>query len=126
MCDGWWAAIQLKSFLTGSPEIKLGLNQGLTVKSLGIVGGTSGGGAASDSCLAIDDMGFHESLCWDEQRKTPDFSLYVPDGEFTLLTYRISCPFRPPILLTPFLETQVHACMLRCVGVRCPGVLSRG
>eukprot|EP00277_Geminigera_cryophila_P004235 CAMPEP_0179419528 /NCGR_PEP_ID=MMETSP0799-20121207/8649_1 /TAXON_ID=46947 /ORGANISM="Geminigera cryophila, Strain CCMP2564" /LENGTH=475 /DNA_ID=CAMNT_0021193011 /DNA_START=3 /DNA_END=1427 /DNA_ORIENTATION=+ len=96
-------AIQLKSFLSGCPEMKLGLNDALSIKNLGVVGsGSAGGGGV----LAIDDMSFHECLRLDETSKTAAFKLYAPDGEFTLLTYRITSPFRPPIIVTPFLETQ--------------------
>ena len=37
-----------------------------------------------------------------------EFSMFPPDGEFEFMTYNISSPFRPPLLITPFLETPVN------------------
>jgi AP-4 complex subunit mu-1 len=95
--------IQLKSFLTGSPDMKMGLNEQLAIRSLGVTGAGSGSGGP---VLALDDVSFHECLRWDEQSNSAAFTLLPPDGEFTLLTYRIKAAFRPPIVVTPFLERQ--------------------
>jgi len=98
-------SIVLKSFMTGSPEMRLGLNDEATITSLGVSGRPS---SAADSrpTMTIDDVNFHECVRWEEGCKVPHFSFFAPDGEFTLLTYRISSRFRPPITLQPFLEPQ--------------------
>ncbi len=54
------------------------------------------------------DVNFHECVRWAEGCQVPHFTFFAPDGEFTLLTYRISQRFRPPITLQPFLEPQVR------------------
>mmetsp|Transcript_46783 Transcript_46783/g.124285 ORF Transcript_46783/g.124285 Transcript_46783/m.124285 type:complete len:202 (-) Transcript_46783:97-702(-) len=46
----------------------------------------------------------HECVRWDEASRSPVFTFFAPDGEFTLLSYRISAAYRPPILVHPFLE----------------------
>jgi len=52
-------AIVLKSFLTGSPEMRLGLNEGLCIASLGV-----NGAGVSDGrpLLTIDDVALHECV----------------------------------------------------------------
>jgi hypothetical protein len=60
--------MQLKSFLTGSPELKMGLVDGVTIKSLGIVGaggeGGGGGGGGGAPVLTVDAVHFHECVRW--------------------------------------------------------------
>eukprot|EP00286_Rhodomonas_abbreviata_P027080 CAMPEP_0181301630 /NCGR_PEP_ID=MMETSP1101-20121128/7527_1 /TAXON_ID=46948 /ORGANISM="Rhodomonas abbreviata, Strain Caron Lab Isolate" /LENGTH=477 /DNA_ID=CAMNT_0023406949 /DNA_START=232 /DNA_END=1662 /DNA_ORIENTATION=- len=97
-------SIVLKSFMTGSPEMRLGLNEECSITSLGVE--RHYGGDASRPAMTIDDISFHECVRWEEGCKLPHFTFFAPDGEFTLLTYRISSPYRPPISLTPFLEPQ--------------------
>eukprot|EP00290_Baffinella_frigidus_P014552 CAMPEP_0180148222 /NCGR_PEP_ID=MMETSP0986-20121125/19839_1 /TAXON_ID=697907 /ORGANISM="non described non described, Strain CCMP2293" /LENGTH=475 /DNA_ID=CAMNT_0022094153 /DNA_START=103 /DNA_END=1527 /DNA_ORIENTATION=- len=96
-------SIVLKSFMTGSPEMRLGLSDGVSISSLGVTGSGMSDGRAT---LTIDDVNLHECVRWQEGSKTPTFTFFAPDGEFTLLKYRIRSTFRPPITVQPILETQ--------------------
>uniref|UniRef100_A0A7S0UEJ2 MHD domain-containing protein n=2 Tax=Hemiselmis andersenii TaxID=464988 RepID=A0A7S0UEJ2_HEMAN len=97
--------ITLKSFMTGSSEMRLGLSDGVSVTSLGI----SGKGASAVNTLVMEDMNLHECVRWDENKKEAVFTFFAPDGEFNLLSYRIKSPFRAPISVVPFLETKPRA-----------------
>ena len=57
----------------------------------------------------MEDATLHECVRWDDSTKAPIFTFYAPDGEFTLLTYRIKSAYRPPIVITPFLEAESPA-----------------
>mmetsp|Transcript_22476 Transcript_22476/g.35162 ORF Transcript_22476/g.35162 Transcript_22476/m.35162 type:complete len:479 (-) Transcript_22476:1408-2844(-) len=97
--------IMLKSFMTGSPEMRLGLNDNLKITSLGV--GSEGGPSHADkssATLTIDDVSFHECVRWEEGSKQPVLTFYAPDGEFALMNYRITARFRPPLSMQPFLE----------------------
>ena len=83
-------------------------------------------------CVARSpDAGVHlltrlNALVCVRQRRPTAFSLYAPDGEFTMATYRITSPFPPPILVTPFLEVQVSrrspGIALFCLSIGIPGL----
>lgn len=84
--------------------MRLGLSDGVSISSLGVTGSGMSDGRAT---LTIDDVNLHECVRWQEGSKTPTFTFFAPDGEFTLLKYRIRSTFRPPITVQPILETQV-------------------
>ena len=102
-------AIQLRSFLTGTPEMRLGLNQGLGIKSLSF---TPPPHLSSNTTpvLPLDDVALHECLRWEEGAlHAPSFTLFPPDGEFCAMSYRIMAAFPPPVIVTPFLECSGEA-----------------
>eukprot|EP00041_Stephanoeca_diplocostata_P004609 m.47741 g.47741 ORF g.47741 m.47741 type:complete len:447 (-) comp15235_c0_seq1:217-1557(-) len=72
--------IQMKSFLQGSPELHIGLNEDLQI---GRKGGISYG-------VILDDCNFHECVKDEEFESNRALVLRPPDGEFTLMNYRIS------------------------------------
>ena len=86
--------IQMKSYLDGNPELKLALNEDL------VIGKAAGGGGG----VEIDDCNFHEVAKlndWDNMRI---LSFVPPDGEFTLMNYRVTSEFRAPFRIFPFFE----------------------
>ncbi len=76
----------MKSYLSGSPELCLALNEDLVV---GKQGGTSTRGA-----VVWDDCNFHECVRLDDFETMKQLSFHPPDGEFTCLNYRITTDFR--------------------------------
>jgi AP-2 complex subunit mu-1 len=112
--------IVMKSYLSGMPECKFGINDKLTIDSKGgnnkMAGGglnttnndgsggslsnpsgaaTSGGGKSS---IAIDDIQFHQCVKLSKFESDHSISFIPPDGEFELMKYRttkdINLPFR--------------------------------
>ncbi len=63
--------IQMKSFLTGDAEIRLGLNEELTI---GRESSRLGG-------VVLDDCNFHESAEMENFEKDRSLSIMAPDGE---------------------------------------------
>lgn len=88
-------AIQMKSYLSGNPELKLALNEDLVI----------GDQASTYNSVRMDDCNFHECVRFDEFEQGRALLLYPPDGEFTVLNYRINGEFRSPFRIFPFLES---------------------
>ncbi|OQR68784.1 AP-2 complex subunit mu-like [Tropilaelaps mercedesae] len=97
----------MKSYLSGMPECKFGINDKITMESKA---GASGGGAkalddasatssrSAKSSIAIDDCQFHQCVKLSKFESDHAISFIPPDGEFELMRYRItkdiSFPFR--------------------------------
>ncbi|XP_057442460.1 AP-4 complex subunit mu-like [Lotus japonicus] len=95
--------IQMKSYLTGNPEIRLALNEDL---SIGTSQGTSYGYRSSSGSgpVLLDDCNFHESVRLDSFDTDRTLSLVPPDGEFPVMNYRITQEFRPPFRINALIE----------------------
>lgn len=94
--------IQMKSYLTGNPELKLALNEDLVI-------GKQGGGSKvpqyAGGCVEIDDVNFHECAKLSDFDNLRILTFQPPDGEFVLMNYRITGDaFRAPFRLFPFFE----------------------
>ncbi|KAL0289474.1 UNVERIFIED_CONTAM: AP-4 complex subunit mu [Sesamum calycinum] len=95
--------IQMKSYLTGNPEIRLALNDDLYIGRSGVssygFGGSSGTGP-----VILDDCNFHESVHMDNFDVDRTLSLVPPDGEFPVMNYRITQEFKPPFSINALIE----------------------
>lgn len=90
--------IQMKSYLSGNPGLRLALNEDLIV---GRENATHGYGAGG---LVLDDCNFHETVNLDDFESGRTLALIPPDGEFVVMNYRINSEFRPPFRVSPTLE----------------------
>lgn len=86
-------SILMKSFLSGNPELRVALNEDLVIGK----GGNYGS-------VILDDCNFHECVRLDEFESGRILHFVPPDGEFSLLNYRITADFRPPFKIYPLLE----------------------
>ncbi|ESW13255.1 hypothetical protein PHAVU_008G181200 [Phaseolus vulgaris] len=95
--------IQMKSYLSGNPEIRLALNDDLSIgRSQGSAYGyrsSSGSGT-----VVLDDCNFHESVRLDSFDIDRTLSLIPPDGEFPVMNYRMTQEFRPPFRINALIE----------------------
>ncbi|RLN35800.1 hypothetical protein C2845_PM03G13080 [Panicum miliaceum] len=95
--------IQMKSYLTGNPEIRLALNEDLSIGRTGSSSydyrSSSGGGA-----VILDDCNFHESVHLDSFDIDRTLTLIPPDGEFAVMNYRMTQEFKPPFRVTALIE----------------------
>jgi len=96
-------AIQMKSYLSGNPELKLALNEDLVIGSGSNASGPKYGNAANSS-ITLDDCNFHECVRLDEFESSRTLSFIPPDGEFSVLNYRVTNEFRQPFRIFPFFE----------------------
>ncbi|KAJ0476740.1 putative Longin-like domain superfamily, Mu domain, AP-2 complex subunit mu superfamily protein [Helianthus annuus] len=95
--------IQMKSYLSGNPEIRLALNEDLNIgrggRSVYDYGGSSGSGA-----VILDDCNFHESVHLDSFDVDRTLTLVPPDGEFPVMNYRMTQEFKPPFRINTLIE----------------------
>ncbi|KAG4954845.1 hypothetical protein JHK87_040439 [Glycine soja] len=100
--------IQMKSYLSGNPEIRLALNDDLSIgRSQGPAYGSFQAGyrSSSDSgTVILDDCNFHESVRLDSFDIDRTLSLVPPDGEFPVMNYRLTQEFRPPFRINALIE----------------------
>ncbi|XAR48502.1 hypothetical protein NMG60_11031347 [Bertholletia excelsa] len=95
--------IQMKSYLTGNPEIRLALNEELSIgrggRSIYDYGSAHGSGA-----VILDDCNFHESVHLDNFDLDRTLTLVPPDGEFPVMNYRMTQEFKPPFRINALIE----------------------
>lgn len=98
--------VLMKSYLSGMPECKFGINDKLTMETK--TGGSGGVKALDDTSatssrtsknsIAIDDCQFHQCVKLSKFESEHAISFIPPDGDFELMRYRItkdiSFPFR--------------------------------
>merc|ERR1712127_1115763 len=87
--------VVMKSYLSGMPECKFGINDKIVVDSKGKAGDEA---TRSKSAIAIDDCQFHQCVKLSKFETEHAISFIPPDGEYELMRYRttkdISLPFR--------------------------------
>ncbi|WOL02775.1 AP-4 complex subunit mu-like [Canna indica] len=95
--------IQMKSYLTGNPEIRLALNEELSI-------GRGGGSvydyrsSAGGGVVILDDCNFHESVRLDSFDVDRTLTLIPSDGEFAVMNYRMTQEFKPPFRVNALIE----------------------
>ncbi|XP_015885954.3 AP-4 complex subunit mu isoform X2 [Ziziphus jujuba] len=89
--------IQMKSYLTGNPEIRLALNDDLSI-------GRDYRGSFGSGAVVLDDCNFHESVRLDNFDVDRTLSLVPPDGEFPVMNYRMTQEFKPPFRINALIE----------------------
>ncbi|XP_067951512.1 AP-2 complex subunit mu [Watersipora subatra] len=92
--------IVMKSYLSGMPECKFGINDKVIMDSRGKTGidETPKPAAGGKMSIAIDDCQFHQCVKLNKFETEHSISFIPPDGEYELMKYRttkdISLPFR--------------------------------
>jgi len=122
--------VLMKSYLSGMPECKFGLNDKLTLDKVkggsggqasygandsnggGINGNESSSGSKSRNAIALDDCTFHQCVKLSKFESERAISFIPPDGEFELMRYRttkdISLPFRVIPLVREISKTKME------------------
>lgn len=94
--------VVMKSYLSGMPECKFGINDKINMDSKGTEDSSFKGKPTEDtrakSAIAIDDCQFHQCVKLSKFETEHAISFIPPDGEHELMRYRttkdISLPFR--------------------------------
>lgn len=88
--------VKMKSFLSGMPELKLGLND----KALfDMTGRTSKG-----KLIEMEDIKFHQCVRLNRFETERNITFIPPDGEFDLMTYRLDTHVKPLIWVECIVE----------------------
>lgn len=90
-------ALKMRSYLSGMPELKLGLNDKLLFESQHR---NTGKGKA----VEMEDIKFHQCVRLARFENDRTISFIPPDGEFELMSYRLSTQVRPLIWIEAVVE----------------------
>jgi len=90
--------VVMKSYLSGMPECKFGINDKVVMDSKGKTSTDDSSRSTTKTSIAIDDCQFHQCVKLSKFETEHSISFIPPDGEFELMRYRttkdISLPFR--------------------------------
>jgi len=89
-------AIKMKCYLSGMPELRLGLNDKVMFES---TGRTSRGKA-----VEMEDVKFHQCVRLSRFENDRTISFIPPDGEFELMSYRLNTQVKPLIWVECIVE----------------------
>jgi len=82
-------AVEMRTFLSGMPDLKLGLNDRAMMAAAG-----KGGRGKS---VELEDVKFHQCVRLTDYDRDKTINFIPPDGAFTLMRYRISAALKPVI-----------------------------
>ncbi|KAI9894469.1 MAG: hypothetical protein M1814_003227 [Vezdaea aestivalis] len=108
--------IQMRAYLTGTPECKFGLNDRLLLDrdSLAPSGNRAGTKAtrAAAGSVTLEDCQFHQCVKLGKFDTDRTISFIPPDGEFELMRYRatdnVNLPFKVHAIVTEVGKTKVE------------------
>jgi AP-1 complex subunit mu len=95
-------AIKMKSFLSGMPELKLGLNDKVMFEA-------TGRPMTRGKAVELEDIKFHQCVRLARFENDRTISFIPPDGEFDLMTYRLSTHVKPLIWVEAVVEPHSHS-----------------
>ncbi|KAK1939631.1 putative clathrin coat assembly protein [Babesia divergens] len=95
--------IQIKSFLQGHPPVRIALNEGLIINNRR---------AKTTSAPVLDFCSFHQSVATSDFEKSRILAITPPEGEFTLMSYRISGGATLPFKVKASVETTSESANL--------------
>lgn len=80
--------IKMRVFLSGMPELRLGLNDKVMFEN-------TGRSAAKGKAVEMEDVKFHQCVRLSRFESDRTISFIPPDGEFELMSYRLNAQVRP-------------------------------
>lgn len=95
-------SILMKSFLSGMPELKLGLNDKLMFEA-------TGKSTARVKAVELEDIKFHQCVRLARFENDRTISFIPPDGEFELMSYRLNTKVKPLIWVESVVEPHSHS-----------------
>lgn len=91
-------AVKMKCYLSGMPELRLGLNDKVMFES---TGRTTRGKA-----IEMEDVKFHQCVRLSRFENDRTISFIPPDGEFELMSYRLNTQVKPLIWVEAVVESH--------------------
>ncbi|GAB7362418.1 hypothetical protein MBLNU230_g2741t1 [Neophaeotheca triangularis] len=114
-------AIEMRAYLSGTPECKFGLNDRLTLGDAGLdtsLGGPTGnmvGNKATKAAagsVSLEDVSLHQCVKLSNFTNDRTISFIPPDGSFQLMTYRatenVNLPFKVQAIVNEVGKTKVE------------------
>ncbi|XP_019341713.1 AP-1 complex subunit mu-2 isoform X3 [Alligator mississippiensis] len=95
-------SIKLKVFLSGMPELRLGLNDRILFELTGRPGG-------KNKSVELEDVKFHQCVRLSRFDADRTISFVPPDGDFELMSYRLNTQVKPLIWIESVIEKFSHS-----------------
>lgn len=95
--------VQMKSYLSGMPECKFGINDKLTIETKSRQG-SDDPSKATRASVAIDDCQFHQCVKLSKYETDHAISFIPPDGEYELMRYRTTKDIQLPFRVIPLVR----------------------
>jgi AP-1 complex subunit mu len=92
-------AVKMRSFLSGMPELKLGLNDKVMFEATG-----RNSQGRTGKAVELEDIKFHQCVRLARFENDRTISFIPPDGEFDLMTYRLNTQVKPLIWVEAVVE----------------------
>merc|ERR1711892_569902 len=93
-------AVKMRVYLSGMPELRLGLNDKILFESTG---------RTKKKSVELDDVKFHQCVRLSRFDNDRTISFIPPDGEFELMSYRLQTQIKPLVWVESHIEKHAHS-----------------
>ena len=93
-------SVKMRVYLTGMPELRLGLNDKVLFESTG---------RGKSKSVELEDVKFHQCVRLSRFDNDRTISFIPPDGEFELMSYRLNTHVKPLIWIESVIERHAHS-----------------
>jgi len=93
-------SVKMKVYLTGMPELRLGLNDKVLFENTG---------RSKSKAVELEDTKFHQCVRLSRFENDRTISFIPPDGEFELMSYRLNTHVKPLIWIESVIEKHSHS-----------------
>uniref|UniRef100_A0A183EHQ1 MHD domain-containing protein n=1 Tax=Gongylonema pulchrum TaxID=637853 RepID=A0A183EHQ1_9BILA len=93
-------SVKMRVYLTGMPELRLGLNDKILFES---------SGRGKNKSVELEDVKFHQCVRLSRFENDRTISFIPPDGEFELMSYRLMTVVKPLIWIEAVVERHTHS-----------------
>lgn len=93
-------SIRMRVYLTGMPELRLGLNDKVLFESTG---------RGKSKSVELEDVKFHQCVRLSRFENDRTISFVPPDGEFELMSYRLHTHVKPLLWIEAVIERHAHS-----------------
>ena len=90
----------MRVYLSGMPELRLGLNDKVLFESTG---------RGKSKSVELEDVKFHQCVRLSRFDNDRTISFIPPDGEFELMSYRLNTHVKPLIWIESVIERHAHS-----------------
>eukprot|EP01135_Chromosphaera_perkinsii_P010490 Nk52_evm1s2151 gene=Nk52_evmTU1s2151 len=95
-------SIKMRVFLSGMPELRLGLNDKIVFEQ-------TGKNLGRNKSVELEDVKFHQCVRLSRFENDRTISFIPPDGEFELMSYRLNTHVKPLIWIEALVEKHQHS-----------------
>merc|ERR1719319_1287555 len=92
--------VKMRVYLSGMPELRLGLNDKVLFESTG---------RGKSKSVELEDVKFHQCVRLSRFENDRTISFIPPDGEFELMSYRLNTHVKPLIWIESVIERHAHS-----------------